>query len=496
MPNDPALDPLVFSLQAAAGLSPTTVSNTVRLTPALPGSFEPALNVPALPIAGGGIATAADGELLFVGGSGPAAQHYKSRTEEWELFGSTFGVGLFAQTTGLADGRVLFTGGLDPATGQPTANAALYDPIAQTTTTLTMNHARAGHGASLMGNGKVLITGGFATFNLTDILGFFAGIQNTTEIYDPVVGTFTNGPNLLEARALHSSTTISSGQVLIAGGMSVIPFINIPTVSATAYRFNPTTNSFSFLPASMNGGRFLHSAVALSNGKVLIAGGVTLDLTQVIATGDLTQLVIGTLSDCQVYTPSGLNGTFATVAGMSQGRAGAGLVALPNGSALIAGGMTLALNPGHGHVRDHAAPHRRSVRQQQHDHADRLDGRRAVPAGDGQSPGRDRDGGWRRSGDRRDLPALSSWSAVRVEPKARPAAWPGRSSASERCPTRLRPRRDFVDAYGQAGGPRFARTRSALRRPSLSSCESPAVAPARARRTSAARPRGDRAAPA
>jgi hypothetical protein len=342
-PNDPALDPFVFSLQAVSGTGPYSVSNLVRLTPSLVGAFEPALNAPTLPIAGGGIATAADGELLFVGGSGPLAQRYKSRTEEWELFGATFGVGAFSQTTGLADGRVLFTGGLDLLTGQPTTAAALYDPIAGTTTTLAMGSARAGHGASLMGNGKVLITGGFAAFNLADILGLLTGVQNTTEIFDPVAGTFTPGPNMLEARGLHTSTTLSNGQVLIAGGLSVIPIINLPNISATAYRFNPATNAFTFLPVSMQGGRFLHSAVGLSNGKVLIAGGITFDLATFLQTGDPTTIVLQTLSDCQVYS-QGIISSFTTVGPMAEPRAGAGLAALPNGGALIAGGMTLALD--------------------------------------------------------------------------------------------------------------------------------------------------------
>src|SRR5204863_4460587 len=109
------------------------------------------------------------------------------------------------------------------------------------------------------------------------------------------------------------------------------------------YRFNPATNSFAFLPVSMSGGRFLHSAVALSNGKVLIAGGVTFNLTTFLQTLDPTTIVVQTLSDCQVFT-QGIVSSFATVGPMSQPRAGAGLAALPNGGALIAGGMTLALD--------------------------------------------------------------------------------------------------------------------------------------------------------
>jgi hypothetical protein len=345
VPNEPGLNGLILPMQAIGNdTAPYVVSNLIRLTLQTTGTFAPALNSPAAPIAGGGTATAPDGELLFVGGSGPIAQRYKSRTEQWEAAGLTFGVGMFSQTTGLADGRVLFTGGLDLATGQPTAAAAVYDPATQTTTTLAMSVARAAHGASLMNNGRVLITGGFLTFNLADPLSLFQGMQVTTEIFDPATNTFAPGPNMLEARAMHSSTTLTNGNVLIAGGLSLLPIVNIPTVSATAYRFNPTTNSFG-LPALFGGGRFMHSAVALSNGKVLLVGGLTLDLTTFLTTLNIADIVIGTRTDCQLYTPQVLGfGTFAAVNALAEGRAGAAVAALPNGGALIAGGFRLTID--------------------------------------------------------------------------------------------------------------------------------------------------------
>jgi hypothetical protein len=287
----------------------------------------------------------ADGEVLFGGGSGPVAQRYNSRTEEWELAGVSFGVGVLSQSTALADGRILFTGGLDLTTGQPTSAAALYDPIAQTTTPLSMVSPRAGHGASLMGNGKILVTGGLSAFNLQNPLSLFQGIQVSTEVFDPASGTFAAGPNLLEARALHTSTTLTNGQVLIAGGLTLLPIVNIPSVSATAYRFNPATNSFG-LPAVFSGARFLHSAAPLSNGKVLLAGGLNVDLTAFLTSGNVQDLSISTRSDCQVYSPSLFGfGTFAVVNGMQEGRAGAAIAPLPNGGALIAGGFHVTINP-------------------------------------------------------------------------------------------------------------------------------------------------------
>ncbi|MEC9049150.1 MAG: hypothetical protein VYA51_14155 [Planctomycetota bacterium] len=342
MPADPTLQDCVFSFQAVAGTGPYRTSNLVRVTPQLPGTFLPTLEAPPLPILGGGAVAADGGDLLFIGGTGPAAQRYSSRLETWESAGGTFGVGLLSQTTPLADGRVLFTGGLDITTGQPSAAAAIYDPATATTTTLTMNQARAGHGASQLANGLVLISGGLEAFDLTNPLSIFQSILNTTELFDPNSNTFAPGAGMLEARALHTQTTLSTGQALVAGGLSVLPIVNLPTVSATAYLYNPNTGTFG-LPSLFSGGRLLHTAVPLDNGRVLLCGGLSVDLSVVIQTGNIADLIVGTREDCLVYTP-GFFGSFQTVNGMQVGRAGAAVAPLPGGGALIAGGFQLEID--------------------------------------------------------------------------------------------------------------------------------------------------------
>ena len=342
MPSDPALQDCVFSFQAVAGSGIYRASNLVRVTPQVPGTFLPSLESPTLPILGGGAVASGDSDVLFIGGTGPAAQRYDSLLEEWSLAGGTFGVGLLSQTTPLADGRVLFTGGLDITTGQPTDAAAIYDPVAGTTTTLTMNQARAGHGASQLGNGQVLISGGLEAFDLTNPLSIFQSILNTTELFDPNTNSFSGGAGMLEGRALHTQTTLTNGQALVAGGLSVLPIVNLPTVSATAYLYNPNSGNFG-LPSFFSGGRLLHSAVALDNGRVMLCGGLSVDLSVFLQTGNIADIIIGTREDCVVYTP-GFFGTFQTVNGMQVGRAGAAVAPLPGGRALIAGGFQLTID--------------------------------------------------------------------------------------------------------------------------------------------------------
>ncbi|MCB9878648.1 MAG: hypothetical protein H6835_13705 [Planctomycetes bacterium] len=190
----------------------------------------------------------------------------------------------------------------------------------------------------------MLVTGGLAAFDLTNPLATLTGILGSTELFDPTTGAFTAGPTLLEPRAFHSSTTTSDGQVLIAGGLTLLPIVNLPNVSSTAYKYNPASGSFS-LPAFFTGARFLHSACALSDGKVLLAGGLSLDLTAFLTSGNIADIIIGNRQDCVLYSTGlfGL-GTFTTVNGMQVGRAAAGMAALPNGGALIAGGLQITID--------------------------------------------------------------------------------------------------------------------------------------------------------
>jgi hypothetical protein len=295
-------------------------------------------------IAGGGVLATAAGRLLFAGGSGPVVQSYDPDREGFELAGVLPAGVARGRTTPLHDGRLLFSGGLD-SSGQPKSAATLYDPATGETVSLTMLQRRAGHGASLLTDGSVLITGGFETIVLTDLVQFLTGVQASTEFFDPVTESFSPGPTMLEARAYHSSTALPGGKLLVAGGLSVIPIINLPAISNTAYVYNPSFNGFG-LPILFSGARIMHAATLLNDGRVLLAGGLSIDFSDVIATGDLTQLRVDTLDDCLLFETTFFGGRFTAVPGLSSGRAGAGLAALPEGGALIAGGFRTSLGGG------------------------------------------------------------------------------------------------------------------------------------------------------
>ncbi len=65
------------------------------------------------------------------------------------------------------------------------------------------------HTASVLTNGKVLVTGGFY-MNYSSL--------NSAELYDSLIGTWTIINNMNNARSVHTASLLMNGQVLLAGG--------------------------------------------------------------------------------------------------------------------------------------------------------------------------------------------------------------------------------------------------------------------------------------
>ena len=122
-----------------------------------------------------------------------------------------------------------------------------------------LNQARAGHTATLMANGKVLIAGG------KDASGTPLA---TAEIYDPTTGHYTRlTPTLPTAVYGHTATALSDGTVLLAGGNDAS---GQPVRDAQLYDL--LANKFTAL-SPMSKARSHHTASPMADGMVLIAGG-------------------------------------------------------------------------------------------------------------------------------------------------------------------------------------------------------------------------------
>lgn len=266
-----------------------------------------------------------NGSVLVVGGAGTKPR-FASGLATAEIFDPTRG--LFTATpnmgnprfehtaTLLTNGKVLVTGGLGVAgrdsEGErvpPPAldSAEIYDPATRAFMPAgKMNSARAGHTATLLLNGKVLITGGQSN---PDTLP-------SAELYDPATGTFTPTGPLGTARVGHTATLLSDGNVLIAGGASSTETL------ASAEIYNPASGSFA-PTAAMGTPRTSHTAIRLSDGRVLVAGGY--DGTADTATAEL-------------YDPS--SGSFTPTGAMRIAREGQTATLLSDGNVLVAGGRS------------------------------------------------------------------------------------------------------------------------------------------------------------
>ena len=130
--------------------------------------------------------------------------------------------------------------------------------------------------AILLGNGKALVAGGYAC----DSSGNCASLKSA-EIYDPVAGTFSGAGNMTTDRHEHTMTLLNSGQVLIAGGESC-PSARSCTALNTAEIYDAVAGTFT-ATGSLNAARYNASAVLLTSGQVLIAGDMTVSIIPQLA---------------------------------------------------------------------------------------------------------------------------------------------------------------------------------------------------------------------
>jgi hypothetical protein len=169
---------------------------------------------------------------------------------------------LWHATTHLADGRVLLTGGQD-AYSNVNSSAEIYDPATGNfSLTGSMIQGRYGHTATLLGNGNVLVVGGYSDPGGSTLV-------TTAEMYSPVSGTFSPASSPNVPRAYHTATLLQSGKVLVAGGE-----IAGQQTTEGIELYDPNAGSF-IVAGNMSAPRYNHTATLLNDGRVLIGEGVS-----------------------------------------------------------------------------------------------------------------------------------------------------------------------------------------------------------------------------
>lgn len=131
-----------------------------------------------------------------------------------------------------------------------------------------MTYGRYAHTATIIGNtNQLLVTGGY------DYGTNKAEILNVTTT-PTSASTWVNAPNMATSRALHTSTYIHSiDKVLIIGGYNATSLMQTTTELFTLDSSSPANSSWSSTGnKELTLGRAMHTSTLLSNGNVLVLG--------------------------------------------------------------------------------------------------------------------------------------------------------------------------------------------------------------------------------
>jgi WD40 repeat protein len=256
-----------------------------------------------------------DGRVLGITDRTSTVQLYDPTTGTFSLTGKMTTERSGVTATRLPAGKVLVVGvawNLDSQPGDP--GAELYDPATGTFSLAgSVVRPRVGHTATALRDGRVLIAGGLGLGSDEDILA-------SAEIYDPATGKFSSTGSMHTARENATATLLADGRVLVLGGDQVCCGSS-PVFVGSAEIYDPATGRFS-TAGSFESPLTGFTATLLPDGRILIAGGQTLD-------GD-------PLSLAQLYDPA--TRTFTATGSMTTGRAGHLATSLLDGRVLVVGG--------------------------------------------------------------------------------------------------------------------------------------------------------------
>ncbi len=112
--------------------------------------------------------------------------------------------------------------------------------------------------AVVLADGRVLVTGGFGG-------GAAALSLASAEIYDPSSGTWSGTGGMATGRVQHMATLLSDGRVLVVGGVS----------NRATEIYDPSTENWSKAADTIERRGDGHTATLLMDGRVLVAGGAS-----------------------------------------------------------------------------------------------------------------------------------------------------------------------------------------------------------------------------
>ena len=320
--------------------------------------------VPAMTVARGysGAVLLQNGKVMVAGGTtnnGSATaitEIYDPITTAWSSGGSMTTPHSSLHNTPLVllqNGKILAAGGA--GTSNILSSSELYDPSANTwSAAANLPAKRLRYAAMLLPNGNVLLSGG------DNGVSFVNGIYNDALIYNVTANSWTSAGTMSVARCVHTASLLADGRVLITGGISsgntYVASAELYTPAYTAITINSsatTTNTITVAltlsatdPSGVTGMKISNLADLSDASEIASATSKTWTLT----TGDGLKTVYVTFKDSvgnwsQVYSAAitldstytvaftaGTGGTLAgtTTQNVSSGGSTTAVTAVPN----------------------------------------------------------------------------------------------------------------------------------------------------------------------
>ncbi len=119
--------------------------------------------------------------------------------------------------TAMANGQILFAGGWRTAMarlGSHKRHCMTRPPGNYRYEAGGLHQARSAHSTTLLKDGRVLITGGYNGEGSDSVTGIFS----SAELFDPETRTFSSVGEMTRHRDSHTATRLLDGRVLITGG--------------------------------------------------------------------------------------------------------------------------------------------------------------------------------------------------------------------------------------------------------------------------------------
>lgn len=214
--------------------------------------------------------------VLVAGGEGSIAWEVLEHVELFEagMFEPQSNLALSKARTGAVavsyPDHVLVVGGWEASDqASKVVDHIRFDTEPPSTKPLELNQERAGHTAVLVdvdGSKKVFVCGGVRYDQGVPVL------VETCELLDPLTGRSEDVPGVSVRRWSHTATVLQDGRVLLAGGFDTYP----PTAAKnSAVLFDTPVGSGGRQNLPMVSMRAGHTATLLSNGMVVLIGGIS-----------------------------------------------------------------------------------------------------------------------------------------------------------------------------------------------------------------------------